>query len=276
MPKAWVQENCGSGRKEMTNGVLMFAHNNETTDYEALARLNEKLVKKFLDVPVHIVTGEQQTTNIRSFTYNNDYTERVSWHNTTRMNAYDLSPFDNTLLLDVDYFILSDNLKFVFDMPNEFICQDRVYDVTYTGSFDTDKMLSNTSFPMRWATCVYFKKTPFSKAVFEMMGEIKDNYLYYSHLFNFRSSPYRNDFALSIALQILSGYQDQTHHFHFPVACLSTQEKILEFREDGTIVFEYKDQKGEYGVSRIKHTDLHIMNKKQVFEVYEQMERYAN
>ena len=253
----------------------MFAYNNETTDYEALARLNEKLIKKFLDVPVHIVTGEQQTTNARTFRYDNNHTERVSWHNTTRMNAYDLSPFDNTLLLDVDYFILSDNLDFVWDMPNEFICQDRVFDITYTRSYDADSMLSKTSFPMRWATCVYFKKTPFSKAVFEMMAEIKDNYQYYAHLFNFRQTPYRNDFALSIALQILSGYQDQSHHFHFPVACLSTHDIIKEFREDGTIVFEYKDQKGKQCVSRIKGMDLHVMNKKQVFEVYDDIEKYA-
>lgn len=260
----------------MTNGVLMFAHNNETTDYEALARLNEKLVKKFLDVPVHIVTGEQETTNIRTFQYHDNKQERVSWHNTTRMNAYDLSPFDNTLLLDVDYFVLSDQLNFVWDTPNEFLCADKVLDVTYTGSFGAHKMLSFNSFPMRWATCVYFKKTPFSKAVFQMMAEIKENYQYYAHLFNFRSDTYRNDFALSIALQVLSGYQDKSHHFHYPLACLNTSDTIREVRDDGTIVFEYIDQKQKTCVSRIKHMDLHIMNKKQVFEIYDQLEQYAN
>jgi len=261
----------------MTRGVIMFAHQNGSIDYEKLARLNEKLVKKFLDVPVHIVTGEHKTENSRTFRFA-DTDIRVPWHNTTRMNVYDLSPFDQTLLLDVDYFIMSDNLNFVWDTPSDFLCPNKAYDVTGTGSFDNDKMLSFNSFAMRWCTCVYFTKSPFAEQVFKMMAEIKDNYLYYSHLFNFKPSPYRNDFALSIALQVLSGYQDQSHHFHFPLASLSTDEIIQEVRSDGTIKFMYDDYTNGHrkGVGTVKGLDLHIMNKKQIFDHYTALENFAD
>lgn len=253
-----------------TNGVLMFAYNNETTDYEKLARVNEKLVRKHLGVPCHIVTGTPETTNERTFRYN-DHQEHVSWHNMDRFDAYNLSPFDNTLLLDVDYFIMSDNKKWLFNSSHEFVCGRRANDVTYSNSFKTDNTLSINSFPMRWATAVFFKKTRFAKAVFTMMAEIQQNYGYYAHLFHFKPAPYRNDFALSIALQILTGYQDATHLLNESIQTLSTDAIIREVKPDGTVVFEYEYDNKKYA-SRIRNTDLHVMNKHQVFEVLHEFE----
>ena len=247
----------------MTRGVLMFAYNNETIDYEKIAHLNEKLVSKFLGVPTTIITGTKERTNIRTFSYGTER-ETVSWHNTDRMSVYDLSPYDETLLLDVDYLIQSDNLNFVWGCQNEFLCPDRLYDVTGTNSFHNDAMMSKTSFPMRWATCVYFKKTEFSKAIFEKMKIIRDNYTYYGHLFNFRLSPYRNDFALSIALQLISGYNSSSNHFHFPMASLNTVDRIVKV-DNGSIVIEYKSADKTYQ-TRVKGMDLHVMNKHNLIE----------
>lgn len=243
-----------------TRGALIFAYNNESIDYEKIARFNQKQIEQHLGIPTTIVTGTPTTANLRTFRYSNNETEKVSWHNTDRMTAYDLSPYDETILLDADYLVFSDNLSFVWDIPNEFLCADRVYDVTGSHSFDSDRMMSKTSFPMRWATCVYFKKTEFAKSVFGMMREIRENYLYYSHLFNFRASPYRNDFALSIALQILSGYNDKSNHFHFPLASVTTTADITSIDGDRVVIdYEYADK---IYSTRTEGLDLHVMNKK--------------
>ena len=40
----------------MTNGILIFAHNNREVDYGLLAVISGGLAKKHLDVPVSLVT----------------------------------------------------------------------------------------------------------------------------------------------------------------------------------------------------------------------------
>lgn len=243
----------------MTRGALIFAYNNESIDYQRIAQLNEKLIGKNLGVPTTIITGTKERTNARTFRYGEE-SEVVSWHNTDRMTAYELSPYDETLLLDADYLILSDNLNFVWGTSSEFLCANSVYDVTGKNSFHANKMMSKYSFPLRWATCVYFRKTPYAKSIFDMMAEVRDNYEYYSLLFNFRAKPYRNDFALSVALQLLSGYNDNSNHFHFPLASLSTHDKIAKVKEDGTIIIEYESGDKTFQ-TRVKGTDLHVMDK---------------
>jgi len=251
-----------------SRGCLIFAYNNETIDYEKIALLNAKLIRKHLGVDTTIVTGNKETQNTRAFRYHDNEIETVAWHNTDRMTAYDQSPYDETILLDADYLILSNNLNNFWGNHSDFLCPNRVYDVTGTDSFHSDKNMSKTSFPMRWATCIYFRKTPFAKSVFDMMEQIRDNYGYYSMLFGFRADTYRNDFALSIALQILSGYTDRNNHFHFPLASVSTYETIKSVRQDGTFVIQYKHGESK-ALARVKGLDLHIMNKKQLFDVYD-------
>lgn len=258
-----------------SRGILIFAYNNETIDYEKIAVLNGRLIRKFLDVDTTIVVGDKKTENTRAFRYHDGEIETVSWHNTDRMTAYDRSPYDETILLDADYLILSDNLNNLWGSQSDFLCADQVYDVTGTDSFHADRNMSKTSFPMRWATCIYFRKTPFAKSIFDMMEQVRDNFKYYSYLFGFREYPYRNDFALSIALQILSGYTDQNNYLHFPLATVSTMETIKSVRQDGTFVIEYKHGESK-ALARVKGLDLHIMNKKQLFEVYDEIKEITN
>ena len=45
----------------MTNGVLMFAHNNQEIDYGMMAYTSARYVEKYLKVPVIVYTGKQLT-----------------------------------------------------------------------------------------------------------------------------------------------------------------------------------------------------------------------
>ena len=61
---------------------------------------------------------------------------------------------------------------------------------------------------MQWATVIYFTKNELAEGIFDFMGKIKDNWDFYKMLYGFANYRYRNDYALSIALQSLTGYGD--------------------------------------------------------------------
>jgi polyphosphate kinase len=104
----------------MTTGALIFAHNNEHTDYVSMARWSARNIERHLDIPVHIVTEKDNSDgNARWF---DDYQSHVEWHNQSRVTAYDISPWDRTLLLDADYVVASDQLKTILDAPQDFLC----------------------------------------------------------------------------------------------------------------------------------------------------------
>jgi hypothetical protein len=86
----------------MTTGALIFARNNEHTDYVAMAHWSAKNIQRHLGIPTHIVTEDIRTdSGSRHFTN----VGTVTWHNTNRMDAYRLSPWDRTLVLDADYVV---------------------------------------------------------------------------------------------------------------------------------------------------------------------------
>ena len=210
----------------MTNskGICLFAYNS-TFNYVKIANIAAALSKKFIGHPVTLITNKSSMidvdtsaiddiiefdsteSNQRVFRTTHDgNTKTIEWKNLTRANIYELSPYDQTLLIDCDYLIFNDNLSKLFDTNIEFTCHRDVYDVTGMNIFNKDRRLNMYSIPMLWATVIYFRKTEFSKSVFDMMHMIKDNYEYYSLLYGFQQNPFRNDFALSIAYHSLSGY----------------------------------------------------------------------
>lgn len=266
----------------MSKGALIFAFNNGDFNYLQMADTAAGLVKKHLGIPTTVVTDESSLSQTELQYIDNVILKDVSvgnkrvfrmpgkvvttaWHNLSRSDAYDLTPYDETIMMDSDYFVMSDRLEHAFGTDHEFLCFDKVYDVTGQDVYHTDKYLGRHSIPMIWATVVYFKKCEFSKLVFDFVKLIKENYRYYAALYNFSSQPFRNDFAFSIALHTLSGYNtDKSHFFPWPMPSLTTQATILDYRsETNEVVYEYRvaDKAYEYGVSKQRNMDLHIMNK---------------
>ena len=42
---------------------------------------------------------------------------------------------------------------------------------------------------------------------FDLIKHIEENYIHYRNMYQFKTSVYRNDFAFSIAVHIMNGYQ---------------------------------------------------------------------
>jgi len=199
----------------------------------------------------------------------------INWKNLTRADVYDLSPYDQTLLLDCDYMMFNNNLFELFYTDSDFTCYSEAFDVTGMNSLQHDDRLNQYSIPMLWATAIYFRKSSFSKSVFDMMHLVKDNYAYYAKVYGFKPTPFRNDFALSIAYHAMSGY-GLGELIPYKLPTLSPMADVIDFRPDGSLLYQYKNKDRQLCTGRTWDTDVHVMNK-EIFtdEICEKIINYA-
>ena len=133
----------------MTTGALIFAFDNESTNYIAMAGWSARNIRRWLNIPVAIVTdanprdsrlsGFDQvipaTASAGGTRWFEDYQATVTWHNAGRIDAYALSPWDQTLVLDADYVVASDQLKILLNSNQEFLAHAAAYDITGVNNF---------------------------------------------------------------------------------------------------------------------------------------------
>lgn len=213
----------------MTTGALIFAFNNEKTDYVTMARWSAKRIRQHLNIPVAIVTDSTDSGLHQRFDYVisagaqtggsryfEDYADSVSWHNAGRTDAYNLSPFEQTLVLDSDYVVSSDQLQQVLNAPQDFLAHRSAFNVARPEEPFLDTFGRN-KFPMWWATVMMFRKSPTAQYIFDCMEMIKHNWKHYKELYGIAEKNYRNDYALSIALGIVSGHTLKVDSIPWPL-----------------------------------------------------------
>jgi hypothetical protein len=212
-----------------SRGVVLFAFNTDTVDYELIAKRANKLITHTLDLPVTIITemvSEQTNTRL-------GYAHGTQWFNGDRYRAYELSPYDETLLLDSDYLVLDPALLKILDTTIDYniMTDNQNFIQTMTGN------MGEMSLNYVWATAIAFKKTPRSKMLFDLVGRVQNNYRYYCKLYNIRSSNFRNDYAFAIADNIINGYAPSPG---IPWTMLTVDKtvKSLEIKNNKIIVRE--------------------------------------
>jgi hypothetical protein len=158
----------------MTTGALIFAFNNEQTDYLSMAAWSAKNIHRHLGISVAVVTDYENPLGDFDYVINtqaqsggqryfSDYDTNVTWHNTNRMDAYTLSPWDQTLVLDADYVIASDQLRTVLNSRQDFMCYRFARDVTGLQTFEDLNYFGNHRMPMWWATVMMFRRSTASE-----------------------------------------------------------------------------------------------------------------
>jgi hypothetical protein len=146
----------------MTTGALIFARNNEEIDYVAMAEWSARRIERHLGIPTHIVTDSADyETNIRWFS---DYNKNITWHNQSRVTAYEASPWDRTLVLDADYVVASDQLLTVLNSAHSFLCFRQAFDVTGLDDFVGHNTFGTVRMPMWWATVMCFDRSEHSRS----------------------------------------------------------------------------------------------------------------
>jgi hypothetical protein len=263
----------------MTTGALIFAFDTEHTRYLDMAAYCAERVKHFLNIPVAVVTNnpaadnesvfdqviyaEPQGTNSRWF---GDYQQHVTWHNSNRVDAYSVSPWDQTLVLDADFVINSDQLKLVLGSSEDFLCFRSAYNLarpeeTFLDTFGKYK------FPMYWATVMCFRKTTISQYIFDAMTMIRQNWQHYRDLYHISETAYRNDYALSIALGIVNGQSDKINSIPWGMASVLPEDTLKQNQEFWEIA--YNNAQGKNKTVAFVGMDFHAMGKKDLGEIVE-------
>ena len=232
----------------MTRGALIFAFNNEKTDYVAMAQWSAKRIHRHLKIPVAIVTDlDARDSRVSGFDrvitthattggtrWVEDYEATVSWHNAGRTDAYNLTPWDQTLVLDSDYVVCGDQLNTVLNAPQDFLAFRNAYDLTDPG-VEFMNTFGRNHFPMWWATVMMFRKSNTAQYIFESMIMIKQNWQHYRALYGITEKTYRNDYALSIALGIVSGHTLAVDSIPYAMASVMPDTELLRISRDPEI-----------------------------------------
>jgi hypothetical protein len=267
----------------MTQGVIIFAQNNVEVDYAKISLFAAKRVKQYLNVPVTLVTDSREwllksqptakkifdnfidvysdTDQTKKF-YDGALSSRVlTWKNLSRSDCYELSPYDETLVIDSDYIISSNNLSKIWNNSRDFLIYKDSFDLAQWRDTRSFNQLNQYSIPFYWATAFYFKKSNENQAFFDIVKHIKNNWSYYKALYTIDSSVFRNDFAFSIAIHMMGG-----KHFATPLPGKMNyilDRDILFDITDNSLKFlvEKNSYVGEYTVAKTTSLDVHVMNK---------------
>ena len=263
-----------SARDEMSKGIVMFAYNG-AYDYVDMARTSAALAKRHLKLPVTLITDqavdypEFDTVIVHERTDPEQLVmtdgELKPWHNQNRNTVYALTPYEQTLVIDADYFVMNSRLKNLFDINLDFACYNTAQDIT--GIVELQSNIGNTSIPMQWATVMYFRRSELAEAVFDFMLYIRQNYEFYSLMYNFRADKYRNDFALSIAIQTLTGYNiGNFAQIPGTLDSLLLGTDIVDINDEGEMLYTYPSIiTRDMRFSKLKNTSVHILYKLSLF-----------
>jgi len=266
----------------MTTGALIFAFNNESTDYVAMAEWSARNIRRWLNIPTAIVTdANPRDQRLRGFDqiitssassggtrWFEDYQATVTWHNAGRTDAYTLSPWDQTLVLDADYVVASDQLTAVLNSNQDFLAHAHAYDITGRDNFVSLNEYGEYKMPMSWATVMMFRRSTHAELIFECMQMIKNNWRHYKNLYKIASSTYRNDYALSIALGIVNGQTLEYKSIPWALASV-TPEHIVTRTSKDCYRIDYQDQDQRPRWTTIKNQDFHAMGKQHLEKIIE-------
>lgn len=270
----------------MTRGCLLFAHNGDI-DYGSQAVIAARLAKKHLGVPVCLVTDKDTlldmgtkfdqlpfddlivvekpiTKNQRFLTIDGgSEKEFVSFINSNRHSAYDLTPYDRTLIIDTDFLIFSNALSAYWDSPYDFLITPGMRELQEEFTPPGQLKLSETTVNLLWATNIMFSKTLETKMLFDLVDYIKQEYRYYSYLYEFIGDQYRNDFTFTIACHIMSGHGIDKWHGELPIPLyFIDSDEIVNVTKEGQINFLIRTRNGDHVLTKCQGQDVHIMNKR--------------
>lgn len=259
----------------MTRGAIVFAFNSPKVDYYSMAEYTAKRINHFLELPVTIVTDDKSIPKKPNYKFDNVVISEPDtdnnfrgdvWLNKGRFQAYQYSPYEQTLLLDVDYMVNSDRLLKVFDLMNDYVCHQNIAQLMIPKG--EQEKLSANSFHALWATVLGFRKTEKAEQLFACMKMIQKNYKHYANLYNFSPDIYRNDFALTIAHRLVNGhYYDNTNILPWNLmhVWLKTNlfvERKSKFNTKYIVIYDnHKNNKVRKEYITIKDMDFHVINK---------------
>jgi hypothetical protein len=274
----------------MNKGILIFAHNSRDVDYALMSLVSGSFAKKNLQVPVSLVVDKftvewMKTSNIydqsldvfdkiivieKPVTQNtrllhDGYSSKtVPFVNSNRASVWDLTPYDRTLLIDSDFLIMSNTLNEYWNADASVMLSPSMQDVRGDRKGVLDSWVSETGIPLYWATTVMFTKNEESKIFFNLVDTIRTNYNYFSDLFRFNPTQYRNDISFSIAKHMLDGFETRSEDLP-PILTLLDKDLVHSIESNQIRIFLNDSMSEDHVVmASIKNADVHVMNKQSI------------
>lgn len=281
-------------------GVLIFARNNSQIDYIKQARFVAERAKKHLDLPTTVVTDsvsflktqypdwQDVFDNVIGLVWNSEeldensilcskelvsqkkfwdgalVNKQLEWKNQSRALAYELSPYEETLVLDTDIIISNSEWSKCFEQTNDLLLYRESIELPDIDRGNELKRISDTSVDFYWATVIFFRKSQENQVFFDAVRHIQENWQHYNNIFQINSPYFRNDYAFSIAIHIMNGYQSGDFVKSPPGTLYFSSDKCVlwEIKDDSVLVLLEKPlYTGEYTPVRLENSNFHFMNK---------------
>lgn len=286
----------------MKKGVVIFAHNTRQTDYVKMAMVCGKLARKNLGVPASLITDpstvewmreskifetasnifeniiitQRPEDNNMRIIHDGMSKEQTLFKNANRNSVWDLTPYDRTLLIDSDYFVMTDTLNNYWNVESDFLISESYNDIIGTERTGyLDRYISDTGIRMLWATTVMFTKNEDTKVFFDLVEHIRKNYKQFADLFRFDDRIFRNDIAFSVARHILYGFEQDKDYYLPPVLSITDKDMLYDVDELGSLIALVSPKlNDEYCAVKIT-TDLHIMNKQSIIRNHDKLMELA-
>jgi hypothetical protein len=118
--------------------------------------------------------------------------------------------------------------------------------------------------PMSWATVMMFRRSTQAEMIFDCMTMIKQNWNHYCNLYGVIRRTYRNDYALSIAQNIVSGHTQASPTIPWRLASVSHEHTLTQLDQDQYRVEYTQDKKPRY--ITLNH-DFHAMGKRHLGDI---------
>ncbi len=275
----------------MKKGILIFAHNSREIDYSILALISGGLAKKHLNVPVSVVTDQSTLDWIKTSGNEEKFKETfenvilvdrpdmgnvrrlndggeskmVPFINSSRSIAYDISPYDRTLLIDSDFLIFSDQLSSYWDLDYDVMISRSINDIQGDRVGHLDITVSETGTHLYWATCVMFSKTEYAKTFFDLVQHVQTNYKHYGEVFKFSTEQYRNDISFSIAKHIMDGFELDLNSSLPPLLTTIDRDVLIDVDKNKLTFLIHKQQEwNAFYPAVVVERDVHVMNKQSI------------
>ena len=270
-----------------TRGVLLFAFNTDTVNYIRIAEFAAKRITNHLKLPVTLVTAAydnkdniferviiQETPQAQArVAISENIGELHQWRNFNRCDAYRLTPYDETLLLDCDYIVNSPQLLRLFESTEDIMCHSSRAWIGSSShkSVSPVETFGETHMAMMWATVVFFRKSELAAAVFDMWTRVQANYSHYASLYRFDGRQFRNDYALTIALNTVLGHgRSRENEINWTLMNCEGDTRVT--KEGNTYRLEFVEPVN--GIPKnfyiqTSNMDLHILNKESIMTLSE-------
>lgn len=267
----------------MTKGVVLIARNNSKVDYIKQANWLANRISKYMNLRTSIITDNvayvkkhypDTFEHIIEIPNEHNYTHKsykdglyartnLEFKNTARCDVYELTPYDETLLMDTDVAISNDLLNNCFNEDNDIMLYKDAVELSNWRDLTEFDRISPNSIEFYWATVVFFRKSKVAETFFNCVKHIQHNWHHYRNLYQITNATFRNDFAFSIAVHIMNGHKTGNFIKQLPGKLYYITDRDLLLSEDnGTFKFlvEKKDSSGYFPV-KVKGKNVHIINK---------------